>query len=384
MAESRYPLPPRSHTPRVPIPDNLYRLNNDAFNVDPNVPYLEARGENTHEHQVSPTGRNFVGGFVGGVKRAFRGNRPNRSESSSPEEGPGIVIVTTNPERLAPSPSQLEHQMPHAQFHPTTTSTHVSQAPMHPQTPPPPQGPPSVASTSRKSDSTVDGHATAINHGPLIDPLPIGSPVSVEPQLASDYAKMPSPTPPPSTASLGSYISRVGRFFKDLNNLPWVASERVTIDYYPGYGQRAARRRSVARAHSPLPTPPQRPVVSWYDTRNQAKQGLVELFSPSSSSSTVMAEVQIEGAQPLPKGARVVYPMVYGPASTLPHNQYSNTAPAPAAAGGAYHATARTQSSSSSHEASYDRPVYPHGYVSYQQHGAAGTRFSGDAIHHLV
>lgn len=348
---------------------------------DPNIPYLEARGD-AREHQASPpTGRNLVGGFVGGMKRAFRGNRSNTESSSSEEgRGRGMVIITTNPERsLPPSPSQLEHQMPHAQSHPMT-STHVSQVPMHSHTSSlPPQGPSSVTSISHKSNSTANADAAAANYEPLPDPLPIDSPVYVEPQPASDYAKMDSPTPPPSTASLGSYISRVQKFFKDLNDLPWVASERVTIDYYPGHGQRAARRRSASRTRSPLPSPPQRPAMSWYDNNNPAKRGLVELFSPSSSSSTVMAEVQIEGAQPLPKDARVVYPVVYGPASTLPHNQYPN--PAVAAA---YRGTMRTQSSSSSHETSHHRPVYPHGYVPYQQHGTAGAQFAGDAIHHLV
>jgi hypothetical protein len=364
-----------------PTPENLHRSNGDAFNVDPNVPYLEARGKDAQEGQVSPpTGRNFVGGFVGGVKRVFRGNRPNKT--NSPEEG--MVIITTNPEGFTPSPSQLEHQLPHAQPHPMN-SAHVYQT--H-TSPPPPQVPPSVVSISRKSNSTAYGDATAVNHEPLPEPLPMGSPVYVDPQPGSDYAKMDSPTPPPSTASLGSYISRVHRFFQNLNDLPWVASERVTVDYYPGHGQRAARRRSAARTRSPLPPPPQRPVMSWYDTNNPARQGLVDLFSPSSSPSTVMAEIQIQGSQPLPKNARVVYPAVYGPASTLQHNLDPNTAPAPVHAAPpvpvAYRATVRTESSSSSREESYHRPMYPHGYVSYQEHGAAGAQYAADTIHHLA
>ncbi|KAF8238990.1 hypothetical protein L208DRAFT_1374902 [Tricholoma matsutake] len=245
-----------------------------------------------------------------------------------------------------------------------------------------PTRPPSV-SVSRRSNFTADGD---VHHEPLPEPLPMGSPVFVEPEPGSDYAKMDSPTPTPSTASLASYLSRVRKFFQELNDLPWVASERVTVDYYPSRSQRAARRRSTVHARSPLPPPPQRPVISWYDTNNPAHQGLVDLFSSSSSPSTVMAEVQIQGAQPLPKNARVVYPAVYGPVTPLRPNQYPNSLPAPAPAPMSYRATVRTESSSSSRdgEESFNRPMYPHGYVSYQQHGAAGAQYAGDTIHHMT
>jgi hypothetical protein len=379
-----------------PTPENMHRSNGDASDVDPEIPYLEARGADAQISQVSPTGRRF-GGFVGGMRRVFRGNRSNQS-TSSPEDSEGknsegIVVVTTNPVR---SPSSPQRQIPLAQPQPMTP-VRVSQFPMYPHpSPPATQAPP--APNSRKSNSTA-GDTTIIDHEPLPDPLPMGSPVYVDPQPGSDYAKMDSPAPPSSTASLGSYLSRVHKFFQDISNLPWVASERVTVDYYPGLGQRAARRRSELRNRSPLLLAPQRPVMSWYGDNNAAHQRPVDLFSQSSSPSerAVMAEVQIQGVQPLPRNARMVYPAVW-PSNTLQNNQYPNvlvpasatttapafaSAPIPTPAPAIYLAAVRTDSSASSNlnEAPYNRPVYPHGYVPYDQHRAAAAQYAGDTIH---
>jgi hypothetical protein len=305
----------------------------------------------------SPVGRNFVGDFVGGMKRVFGGNRPNRTSSLEEELG-GI--------ESAPSPSRV--QSPHT-------------------FPQPLQQPPSAASVSRRSDSIPDD-PTVVRYEPLPDPLPMGSPVYVDPQPGSDYARMDSPSPPPSTASLGSYISRVRKFFQDINELPWVASERVTIDYYPSLGQRASRRRS-ANVRSPLPHP-HRPVVSWYDKSRQPYQERDDLFSSSSGASTVMAEIQIEGSQPLPKNARVVYPALYVPTATLQQSQYPSAPPAPVypvypTTAKSYRGLGRAESFSSSYNgASRNAPVYPHGYVPYQQQNAAGVQYAADAIHHMA
>lgn len=61
---------------------------------------------------------------------------------------------------------------------------------------------------------------------------PSGSPIYVEPQLADDYVGMDSPIEPPSEPSVPSQFARVGKFFRDLNNLPWV-SPNVTVDFNP-------------------------------------------------------------------------------------------------------------------------------------------------------
>jgi hypothetical protein len=362
-----------------PTPENLHRSDGGAFNVDPDVPYLEAQAEDARQGRVSPANRNFIGGFFGDMKRVFRGNR---RRSPSPEKG--IVIITTNPERFqftsSSPPPELHHLTPPAQPQPMTVAQdQQSFVQPHTSSPSPP--------ANYSSNQATVGHTTDVD--PLPEPL-IGSPVSVEPQPASDYAKMDSPGPPLSTASLGSYVSRVKNFFRELNNLPWVASERVTVDYYPGLGKRAVRRRSKIFSPSPVPQAPHRPVVSWYGGSNPGQHG--PLFSPSSSPSTVMAEVQIQGAQPLPKNARVVYPVVIGPSGVIQYNQPPNAAPVPvyapatsyaplsAPAPSAYRATLRTDSST----LSYDGQTYPHGYVPYQQQSAAAAQYAGDAIHNMM
>ncbi|KAH9015269.1 hypothetical protein EDB83DRAFT_2440231 [Lactarius deliciosus] len=61
---------------------------------------------------------------------------------------------------------------------------------------------------------------------------PTGSPIYVEPQLADDYAGMDLPVEPSPEPSVPSQFARVGKFFRDLNSLPWV-SPNVTVDFNP-------------------------------------------------------------------------------------------------------------------------------------------------------
>jgi len=62
------------------------------------------------------------------------------------------------------------------------------------------------------------------------------SPVLVSPERASDYAmmSMSSATPPPSNASVRTYLGRLVEIVKRVYGLPWMSRERVTVDYYPG------------------------------------------------------------------------------------------------------------------------------------------------------
>ncbi len=148
-------------------------------------------------------------------------------------------------------------------------------------TPPPP-------ASAHGANISVEG-TTAVDHGPMQpvhvhvhhNPPPsqppshaIRSPVLAEPQPGSDYAKMyDMVTPPPTEMSFSSYMSRVGQFFRDLNNLPWVA-ERITVDYVPGQPtQRLGRRMSGS-------TRPSQQVMSWYG----GPHGSVNLLSDGSAS----------------------------------------------------------------------------------------------------
>ena len=76
------------------------------------------------------------------------------------------------------------------------------------------------------------------------------SPVSADPEFGSDYAQMNPPTPPPSDTSFNTYLSRLSQIVKNINELPWVAKERVTADYYP----ERSRRKDEPKRH---------PAISW-------------------------------------------------------------------------------------------------------------------------
>ncbi|KAI0287294.1 hypothetical protein BC826DRAFT_56618 [Russula brevipes] len=69
---------------------------------------------------------------------------------------------------------------------------------------------------------------------------PTGSPVYIEPQRADDYAGMDMDSSVESTSEppASSQLSRIGRFFRDLNNLPWV-SPNVTVDFDPTEAERS-------------------------------------------------------------------------------------------------------------------------------------------------
>lgn len=94
-------------------------------------------------------------------------------------------------------------------------------------------------------------------------------PIPVELLPSADYNKMDSPLHSPSVTSLNSRFARIGRFFQDLHDLPWIAT-RITADYIPAEQSRARYARKAPTTwypdvgHSPIDllaqyTPPRRP-----------------------------------------------------------------------------------------------------------------------------
>ncbi|KAF9455938.1 hypothetical protein BDZ94DRAFT_500377 [Collybia nuda] len=191
----------------------------------------------------------------------------------------------------------------------------------------------------------------------------MGDPVYVEPQPGSDYAKMDSPRQ--SSASFGSYMSRIQKFFHDINELPWVA-DRVTVDYFPGQNRRRER---------PVPTRRPRHVTSWYNAHPEPPSPPSDLFSASPP----MVTFQFQHANDPPSNApfaAVIYPSgnavpatsaAYGAARGLDHNTY------PMAMVSSY--------PTPTHQRQHTTPVYPHGYVSYQQEGAAAAQYPELSVH---
>lgn len=300
--------------PLPPPPGNLHESDGDAFNVDPNVPYLASGGISiagqSPDRGRSSGGRKFVGEFVVGLRNLVRNNGNRRHRNGDHEVG-GIHHPTpTYPavyERPGwPGASNLED---------VDVSEDAGSLQLHGSSP----------TTSETAYETYDSHdthdfydeeMTAVNHE--IIPAPITSPVSVEPLPGEAYLKMDSPTP--SVISFGTYVNRIQEFFRDLNSLPWVA-DRVTVDYIP---KRRAR-----------PRPTHQPILSWNSHASQHVS--IDLLSGSSSPSTYQrppTELHTSGAYPNANGINTSVPMSSHVLGTA--EQY---------------------------------PIYPHGYVPYQPVG---------------
>ncbi|KAI9513019.1 hypothetical protein F5148DRAFT_1159963 [Russula earlei] len=85
---------------------------------------------------------------------------------------------------------------------------------------------------------------------------PTGSPIYIEPQRSDDYVGMDMDESseehaPTSEPPVPSQFARIAKFFRDLNNLPWV-SPNVTVDFDPAEAERARQ------AHTRVPG------RSWY------------------------------------------------------------------------------------------------------------------------
>ncbi|KDQ49195.1 hypothetical protein JAAARDRAFT_43034 [Jaapia argillacea MUCL 33604] len=92
--------------------------------------------------------------------------------------------------------------------------------------------------------TTYIHHTPSPRGEPLVVPDP-RSPGSPNFRPTSDYDKM-SRSIRTTATTLGSYAQRVYQFFKDLNDLPWMASgnRRVAADYIPGDNPRSRYRYS--------------------------------------------------------------------------------------------------------------------------------------------
>ncbi|KAG6905116.1 hypothetical protein DXG01_004775 [Tephrocybe rancida] len=249
---STYTAPAAPGEHYVPAhPTALHTADGDAFNVDPAVPYIASGGSAVHQTPVaesSRSGSKRFSRFTSLARRAMRQKSLGESSQRRAEEG--------QPFASARSPS-------------------------------PPAISPGTSSSNTIHD-TVDDYegTTAVSHDAIPGAPDIGSPVYIEPQPTIDYAKMDSPRI--SIASIGSYISRVQQFFRDLNELPWVA-ERITVDYVPGEtkGRRQARERRL-----------QRP-ISWYGDTPHARI-LPQLFSDTTSPTSQPEVRQIQAQQSTP------------------------------------------------------------------------------------
>ena len=250
-ATSSTPSPaPYSPTPRpINFPAGV-----NAFNIDPAAPFF-ASNPPTPVHESPPQrGETYVGGFGEGWKRVPRKSRRDSERLGHPEEG-----VPYGYERFRDSGYDSSSRIAR-QTQPPPWPTNVN----------PPANPPSDPShdpsqlpihEQETEQFGQDDDAPGIDLYELHSPDSIPSPVSAQPVYGPDYVAMEPPTPPPSDTSLNTYISRFRQFVDEVKSLPWVAKERVTVDYYPGANSPRLHRRF--RRH---------PAISWhsqeYDRHN--------------------------------------------------------------------------------------------------------------------
>ncbi|KAJ7654716.1 hypothetical protein B0H17DRAFT_1099690 [Mycena rosella] len=407
------------------VPGNLTD-DRDVFNVDGGAAVLEAGGE-TYQEPVAPAGRRrFVGGFMAGIReRMGRGGGggiampepavvhadEREYEAVAPGEnekmGMGMGAAAegrydASPSRYAASPDgryaaspdgryaspspegRYAARSPNVHYAPTPDARYAAASPDgHYAMPAPPSADPqyrespsrerhhrqeSVSSTSETVHVTQEHYdGTTIANHDVIPPEQYDSPELVEPQLGSDYAKMQSP--PRSEASFNSYMSRINRFFQTLNDMPWIAPERVTVDYIPGKARLEQGGGATAR-----PRAARRPVISWYNSN--VPQGSIDLLSGGSTSTPLDEFAQARpldseppvfyaNNKPVPVAASEPPPMARGMGT--PTSNRPRRVPVPAVDPDLERG-AGSASSESEHGGAWRAPRYPNGgYVPYDQ-----------------
>ncbi|KAF5387988.1 hypothetical protein D9615_000642 [Tricholomella constricta] len=369
----------------------LHVPDGDAFNVDPTTPYLNS-GRTGH---ASPSARSDTSGsrrFLDVFKKAMR-PRGSGQQQSPP-------FATTGSHASAAPPSHTGSVHPDPAFGANGSSP--------------------VASSSHTQDSIDfighDDEATAVEHEMLPVAQVMGSPVYVEPQPASDYAKMDSPRR--SIASFSSYVSRVQKFFSDLNELPWVA-ERVTVDYVPGESRtrRQARERRAQRptswygdvtnvqpsrhhnvnlfsdttSSSSLPPTHQTtlPATQYYRyTYSSEPEVIFQIESPNDHSQNiptaqiVRASFSFNPPAPSPEPPRPVQPPPPTPRPVPPAQPRRAPQPLPPSNPNSNPASTSAQSSPTPAFRPYGE-TFPLGYVSYPQQAAAAEHYNDLSVHGL-
>ncbi|KIK79729.1 hypothetical protein PAXRUDRAFT_160494 [Paxillus rubicundulus Ve08.2h10] len=340
--------------------------------------------------------RNFVGGFVSGLRRLPKVMSKSRLRDHNKLERHGTsgTLASTSetgrmglPRYTGPGPSGLGIPKTNSDDIPTVErlETPRDSSVLHPPflAPRPHDWSHNTSTSSRpfeREEEVPNAMSTPILAEP---PIQISSPILAEPRPSADFAKMESPIRPPPAESVASQLARVRRFFRDLNGLPWIASRGISDVYLPGQSE---IRRRYSR--------PPRDSKSWYTPRNTRTLDL--LAGPSTTGllptqQPIPVQSQLSGpapfilgssanllfSQPLPGGGSRS-PSHEGPPSTDSHgSQAPIMAPAYVAQPLFVYPSGLPQPGGSS-EAQLPRPVYmvasssPHFMTSND--GGAGPR----------
>ncbi|PFH53491.1 hypothetical protein AMATHDRAFT_45373 [Amanita thiersii Skay4041] len=136
----------------------------------------------------------------------------------------------------------------------------------------------------------------------------VASPEHTSPRLqpGPDYAKMGNFNP------VVPFTTLVGRFLRKIRDLPWVATDRVTTDYYPGQSGKRSRPRPV---HRPRHT------RSWYSDQPSSPSSQDPIKQQQSSPPIILHPVVVPFSpdHSIPISQNNISDPRYGYTSAEPH-----------------------------------------------------------------
>jgi hypothetical protein len=173
-------------------------------------------------------------------------------EQANPDVGPNVVtfVDTTPVEEPAPmEDEELEYQSHYSHHtHHTQPSHQERHHSRSDETEPDDHDHHPGLEDQTFGQDPRDGETTVVHH----ETFPATVVNSPEFSMTSDYGNnMTLPIHPPSDMSIGTHVVRVHKFFRDLNDLPWVSSSRIAVDFVPGEENRKRYYKS-------------KPQASWY------------------------------------------------------------------------------------------------------------------------
>jgi len=256
-------------SPAPPAPANLHQENAAVFNADPGIPSTagptdaESSDGGSIKQELLQENR-FVGGLVTGIKKALRNSLRDQVKTRQME--PPLPMYA-QPSQFrdsgyAGSTSQLNPR-PSQNYDDFRSSSSLSRTAHY--------------SFARTPSETLLGHpplvpklydeTNIVAPQQIFSPEAMDSPVSAEPEYGSDYIGI-APDALENDSSLKTYIRRVSKLVHDISTLPWVATERVTVDYYPEHStwhEKLQRHPASAWPNENDSSPPK----SFWECRNR-------------------------------------------------------------------------------------------------------------------
>lgn len=246
--------------------ENLRRIEEGHNDFEPTTGYLGPASAAEAPSDDSPSEKGGKGRFVGGFKFMAglrHAMRPRWKEEPEPDPyaaqdirggWPVSADAGANHQYAAQSPAQQSMmQSPAIERWEYPVSPRYDETPYDPPIPPapapdpvPPQTmSPPTSETHHATHDMWDG-TTAVHQDVRPDPPHV--PVYPYP-MQTAYAKPNLDTPAAQPGGQGGHMSRIRNFFRELNDLPWIAPDRITVDYVPG---RLKQTDSSQPANGPL------------------------------------------------------------------------------------------------------------------------------------